>query len=248
MTFRRIIRAPEPRPRRDRDAARSGYRVFRSTDGFEAAIASWVVDAALELGRRASPCEAMGLLYGTKLEDDAGPHVVVHGLVPNLEMEARVGEGFASPESDRQTQLLGERIWPSLELIAWFHTHDDVGACYSSTDRETQRQWTDDSSVGLVVDPERQPHVAVYRGPDSELLDEVVAAQEPSPRYARKRCTIPWRTVLVWVRRGATAAVVVGVAACAVWGAAEVRATFDRLRALEVRVHNLETRDAGGSE
>ncbi len=57
----------------------------------------------------------------------------------------------------------------SLLIAGWFHTHPNMGAFYSQTDRKTQKNFFNfDYSLGLVFDPYREDY-KIYISPESNL-------------------------------------------------------------------------------
>ncbi|MBX7198092.1 MAG: Mov34/MPN/PAD-1 family protein [Rhodospirillaceae bacterium] len=73
----------------------------------------------------------------------------------SLRMEAEVWTA-ARPFLDKGDIVLG-----------WYHSHPDLGAFFSDTDRTTQRAFfRQPYSLGIVIDPVRQ-EMKAYLGPDS---------------------------------------------------------------------------------
>ena len=68
---------------------------------------------------------------------------------------------------DKARQKLGQ----SKQIVGWYHSHPNLGAFFSGTDRNTQRSFFNHPySVGLVIDPLRDEK-AWFVGPDSVQLD-----------------------------------------------------------------------------
>lgn len=88
----------------------------------------------------------------------------------SLRMEAEVWTA-ARPFLDQGDVVLG-----------WYHSHPDLGAFFSDTDRTTQRAFfRQPYSLGIVIDPVRQEFKA-YLGPDSaEIPAENVMVYEARP-------------------------------------------------------------------
>jgi proteasome lid subunit RPN8/RPN11 len=58
-------------------------------------------------------------------------------------------------------------IAPHLKVVGWFHSHPDLGAFFSRTDRSTQRHFFRlPHQIGLVIDPFRE-ETACFAGGDS---------------------------------------------------------------------------------
>ncbi len=69
---------------------------------------------------------------------------------------------------------------PDLQLVGWYHTHPDLGAFFSGTDRATQRDFfTRPWHVGLVVDPVRDEQ-AWFAGPHSHPVRFHPVFEEPA--------------------------------------------------------------------
>jgi proteasome lid subunit RPN8/RPN11 len=176
--FRPVEVVPEPVHDVSRELARSGYRVYRGMDGFEAAVAEHVVERALAIGKKAAPNEWYGLLVGRLYRDERSSHVVVLGLVPDPEASAGTGYVKTTHASEFRTRALARLVYPDAVILGWIHGHVRYGARYSATDRENQATWTQSHAIGIVVDPFDRTEIAVYRGPNAELL--AAAADEPS--------------------------------------------------------------------
>jgi proteasome lid subunit RPN8/RPN11 len=124
-----------------------------------------------------SPLERGGLLLGEPLVNapgDAVPAVVfLRTAVPGLDDDAteyslRLAAGVW--DAARTALLPGEVV------VGWFHSHPDIGAFFSDTDRRTQAGFFHHPfSVGWVIDPVRREQ-AWFVGPRSRELanDNVV--------------------------------------------------------------------------
>jgi proteasome lid subunit RPN8/RPN11 len=125
-----------------------------------------------------SPLERGGLLLGEPLLNapgDAVPAVVfLRTAVPGLDDDAT-----------EYSLRLAAGVWdaaraalrPGEVVVGWFHSHPDIGAFFSGTDRRTQAGFFDHPfSVGWVIDPVRREQ-AWFVGPGSQELpiDAVVA-------------------------------------------------------------------------
>ena len=125
-----------------------------------------------------SPLERGGLLLGEPLVNAPGdtvPAVVVlRTAVPGLDDDAteyslRLAAGVW--DAARAALLPGEIV------VGWFHSHPDIGAFFSGTDRRTQSGFfRHPFSVGWVIDPVRREQ-AWFVGPGSHELanDSVVS-------------------------------------------------------------------------
>lgn len=154
----------------DRATARAGYRVFRGAAGFEAAIPEQVVERMLALGHAAAPLEWLGLVVGRVGQDARGRHVVVLGVVPDPNALAELHFVQSTVASESETRSRARALYPDGVVVGWVHGHVRHGAQYSPTDRENQATWRQEHSLGIVVDPWDPRELAVYRGPQCELL------------------------------------------------------------------------------
>lgn len=177
--------------------ARTGYAVFRAGDGLEVAVPEAVIERGLAFGRQAAPNEWHGLLVGKLCEDAGQRHVVILGIVPDSDAVAKPSYVETTVASELRTRLTAKLLFPDGIVIGWIHGHVRHGVRFSSTDRATQRTWTQPHALGIVVDPWDKKRLSVYRGPESELLTPInddrtepddCAAQSPAigrrPRFA----------------------------------------------------------------
>jgi proteasome lid subunit RPN8/RPN11 len=115
--------------------------------------------------------EVGGLLLGQVWEDNLnpksgdGPLVILVDAVPsaiysNTAVSLKMG-----------TEIWGrinERVPDDLIVVGWYHSHPNLGAFFSGTDRGTQRAFFNHSySVGWVIDPFRDER-KLFVGRDSE--------------------------------------------------------------------------------
>lgn len=129
--------------------------------------------------------EQVGVLYGNAHDDAGQPWLwITHAF------HARSARGTAvhvDLDADAWQEIHDHARATGCDqnhvVVGWWHTHPDLGAFFSGTDRATQerafpRSW----QVGIVIDPVRR-EVALFRGGDSadvELRPVVVSA--PAPR------------------------------------------------------------------
>lgn len=159
--------------------ARSGYRLFRGKGGFEAAIPESVVQRCLLLGRRSAPNEWYGLVVGRVFEHEGHRHVVVLGVVPDADAKCTPNTVETSHSSEFRARMAARDLFPDGTVIGWIHGHLRHGPRFSATDRRTQASWKQPHALGIVVDPWDPEEVAVYRGPESELLARSGSAPAP---------------------------------------------------------------------
>jgi proteasome lid subunit RPN8/RPN11 len=118
-----------------------------------------------------SPLERGGLLLGEPLlhaPGDAVPAVVfVRTAVPGLDDDAtEYSLRLAAGVWDAARAALA----PGEVVVGWFHSHPDIGAFFSGTDRRTQAGFFQHPfSVGWVIDPVRREQ-AWFVGPRSHEL------------------------------------------------------------------------------
>lgn len=160
----------EPVEAREREGARSGYRIFAAPDGFEAAVPEQVIARTLSWARSSAPNEWYGLIVGRLCEDERGRHVVVLGVVPDGDARATTGFVETSHASEFATRTLCRGLYPDGVIVGWAHSHPRLGVRYSATDKRNQATWTQSHSLGIVVDPWDPAELTVYRGPTSEVL------------------------------------------------------------------------------
>lgn len=93
---------------------------------------------------------------------------------------------------------MGPSVWDSVRsevgalVVGWFHSHPNLGAFFSGTDRKTQREFFyHEYSIGYVVDPVRNEH-AYFIGQESsqvpceQVLD--VPTRIASDALSRGKC------------------------------------------------------------
>ncbi|MFO3797868.1 MAG: Mov34/MPN/PAD-1 family protein [Anaerolineales bacterium] len=113
--------------------------------------------------------EMGGLLLGRVFNDDGVLRAAhIEAFVPSVEFR---GTGVSLQ--------MGASVWndartaqaPGQSVIGWYHSHPNLGAFFSSTDRRTQAAFfTQTHSLGLVVDPMRIEEMW-FSGPGARQLD-----------------------------------------------------------------------------
>lgn len=69
---------------------------------------------------------------------------------------------------------------PQMKILGWFHSHPDLGAFFSGTDRHTQRHFFHlPHQIGLVIDSYRD-QTACFAGCDSEDVSHLLCHAPPS--------------------------------------------------------------------
>jgi proteasome lid subunit RPN8/RPN11 len=128
-----------------------------------------------------SSTEQGGLLLGPAWASPGKPNQVVRieiiEAVPSpmnnsTEYSLRMGAEVWQAANTRLDTLLTQNQFTgvALRLIGWFHSHPNLGAFFSSTDRATQSAFFNHPySVGWVIDPfskRAEDHQALYLGAD----------------------------------------------------------------------------------
>ena len=125
-----------------------------------------------------SPLERGGLLLGEPLVNapgDAVPAVVfLRTAVPGLDDDAtEYSLRLAAGVWDAARAALA----PGEVVVGWFHSHPDIGAFFSGTDRRTQAGFFPHPfSVGWVIDPVRREQ-AWFVGPRSRELANAASSR-----------------------------------------------------------------------
>ncbi len=130
-----------------------------------------------------NPHEQGGLLIGEVFGDVIGD--VISDVISEQSGQAvqaiLVTESLASTEFDTSAISLrmhstiwreaGTRLNETRLIVGWYHSHPDLGAFFSATDRRTQAAFfAHPYSLGWVIDPIRSEQ-AWYLGADSRELD-----------------------------------------------------------------------------
>lgn len=205
-SFVPIDTTEEPVHSLTRDRARRACRVYRGQDDFEVTLPEVVLERCLLFGKRAAPDEWFGLVVGKLCEEDGLRHLLILGVVPDPEARATTGMVETSVGSEFRTRMSARVLFPDGIIVGWAHGHVRCGAYFSSTDKRTQRSWTQPHSVSLVVDPWADEPIALYRGPDSELLVRVIEDSESAAQNEQAEAEVPrrWDRFRVATRRAAS--------------------------------------------
>ncbi|MBZ9963732.1 Mov34/MPN/PAD-1 family protein [Mesorhizobium sp. BR1-1-2] len=121
--------------------------------------------------------EMGGLLVGRVFKDDDTFRVVlVEAFVPSSEFRGTgvsLRMGTSLWDEARIAQTSGQSV------IGWYHSHPNLGAFFSGTDRRTQAAFfTQAHSLGLVVDPIRAEEMW-FSGPASGQLSASQVVSTP---------------------------------------------------------------------
>jgi proteasome lid subunit RPN8/RPN11 len=112
--------------------------------------------------------ELGGLLLGEAFVGDSSlttrPVVMVDTFIPSRKFRST---GVSLEMGTAIWTELADRLSANRLVVGWYHSHPDLGAFFSSTDRSTQRAFFGNVySLGLVVDPFREEE-AWFGGPDA---------------------------------------------------------------------------------
>lgn len=113
--------------------------------------------------------EHVGVLYGTVGRDQEQTFLhITHSFIASGTKGSKVDvtlDADAWREIHGQVQASG--LDPAVHMVGWWHTHPNLGAFFSGTDRSTQaaafqKPW----NVGVVIDPVRI-ELAIFSGAES---------------------------------------------------------------------------------
>jgi hypothetical protein len=111
------------------------------------------------IGRAFSADNSFGGIYGKHV-------ILLEDFVPSEDYETTgVSLTMGTEVWNRVRESLGNRM-----VVGWYHSHPNLGAFFSGTDRRTQRHFFREAySVGLVIDPIRDEE-AWFLGPEAAPL------------------------------------------------------------------------------
>ena len=126
---------------------------------------------------RAYRHEVGGLLLGQVYQAAAGQNasdavVIILKSLPSLEFQ-----------SSSVSLQMGAEVWSRIKdndsshsvVVGWYHSHPNLGAFFSGTDRRTQRGFFNHHySLGWVIDPVRNDHKLFYTGDADEYPHPLV--------------------------------------------------------------------------
>lgn len=229
----------EPVHELSRAEARSGFEVFRASDGFEAAIPAAVIDRALAWGRAAAPNEWYGLVVGKLCREIDRVHVVVLGIVPDIEAITGLNHVRTTEASELCTRRHAKILFPDGIIVGWAHGHVRHGVRFSSTDRATQRTWTRPHSLGVVFDPWSAERLRVHRGPNSERLPLVIAErvneENTKTRFPRPGLRSRLSEFAAWSREHAFRILIVCATAVLAWWSFHISSRLAEIEASAAR-------------
>jgi proteasome lid subunit RPN8/RPN11 len=115
------------------------------------------------------PHEQGGLLCGSLYRGARGAidAVEIRAAVPAVDFAS---SGVSLRMETGVWDRVRETLAPGEIVVGWYHSHPDLGAFFSGTDRRTQAAFFNHPfSLGWVIDPLRREE-AWFRGADSEAL------------------------------------------------------------------------------
>ena len=112
---------------------------------------------------KTSRLELGGLLVGQAYGDDAPRIIAVQHSVASAAFD---NTGVSLRMESEVWNLARPLLGPDAVIIGWYHSHPDLGAFFSDTDRTTQKSFfRQPFSLGIVIDPVRQ-QLRAFLGPD----------------------------------------------------------------------------------
>lgn len=125
-------------------------------------IASTCFDCMLE-HLSASRDELGGLLVGQAYGGEAPQVVTVRNSVASTAFDST---GVSLRMETDVWNIARPLLGPGASIVGWYHSHPDLGAFFSDTDRATQRSFFRQAfSLGIVIDPVRR-QLRAFIGPN----------------------------------------------------------------------------------
>lgn len=121
----------------------------------------------------ARPNETGGLVLGRIFRDELGPYTLVLGFVEAPPGASSPGSIRMTPEDVAGLEETAAASYPGFEVVGWWHSHHGP-SLFSRTDVLTQKLWTNESHVGLLVFATGSPWAIAYQGPTASLLESAV--------------------------------------------------------------------------
>jgi len=134
------------------------------------AIAAGCFQAMLQHLSAAS-VERGGLLIG-QAYCNGGSHDEPHLVAADHSVESKTFDatGVSLRMETEVWEAARPLLGPEARIIGWYHSHPDLGAFFSDTDRTTQRNFFRQRySIGIVIDPVRE-QLKAYIGPECREL------------------------------------------------------------------------------
>jgi proteasome lid subunit RPN8/RPN11 len=160
--------------------------ILLSRDQTPKVVASRSVLEAVFDHLRERPVEMGGLLIGAvhDLADSSSSFVIaVTDSVRSVEYNATGVSLRMEPDVWEKARMktAADRV-----VIGWYHSHPNLGAFFSGTDRKTQRAFFyHPHSVGLVIDPIRNEE-KWFLGADSDELLPTTVLRTSLPQFTRR--------------------------------------------------------------
>lgn len=147
------------------------------------------VEGAMWSHARSSPIEVAGILAGRAwVSGERGEAVVsVDAAIP-ADRHVETSSTHVTFMDDAWDAISSEldAFKPGTIVVGWYHTHPNLGAFFSGTDRATQaRAFRQPWQVGVVLDPARNEFVS-FRGMDCLEVPQGAHVQPgPAPAFPR---------------------------------------------------------------
>ena len=123
--------------------------------------------AAMLTHLAASRAELGGLLVGQAfagLNSNPAPQIIA--VNRSVESQAFDSTGVSLRMEAAVWDLARPLLGPGAAIVGWYHSHPDLGAFFSDTDRTTQKSFFRQAfSLGIVIDPVRK-ELKAYLGPE----------------------------------------------------------------------------------
>ncbi len=130
--------------------------------------------------------ELGGLLLGYVYKDNDRimiPRVIE--ITQNIPSATLVTTPVALELSPEVWSVANATLEPGMIVVGWYHSHPNLGAFFSGTDRYTQRMvFNHEYSVGAVIDPDRREEVWYLGAKASEINPEHIIYADRSPSNA----------------------------------------------------------------
>lgn len=153
------------------EIANPSPRVVISADCFRA------MREDVELSREERGGLLLGQAYAGAGADD--PQVIV--AERSVASRAFSSTGVSLRMESEIWELARPLLTDGMIVVGWYHSHPDLGAFFSETDRTTQRNFfRNPFSLGLVIDPIRN-ELCAFVGPDSTYIppENVIVSEAP---------------------------------------------------------------------
>jgi len=130
---------------------------------------------------RGRDVERGGLLLGQAARRDAGDaHFALVHVRAAVASDDDLATGFSLRMASGVWDAARRTLRDGEQVVGWYHSHPDLGAFFSGTDRRTQRGFFNHPwSLGWVIDPVRGEE-AWFAGPESEDVPATSVVRLPT--------------------------------------------------------------------